>query len=69
MLKMFRNKKGQSIVEYIIVWAAIIAAVVGLAYAALSGGVGDILDNSATVMSNAASSFSEWVPQPNTNPN
>ncbi|MFH1397221.1 MAG: hypothetical protein ABIH27_01550 [Candidatus Omnitrophota bacterium] len=56
---MLRKIKGQSTLEYIAVFVAIVAAIVAVAYSTLSPAVGNVMTNSATKITNAASSFSQ----------
>lgn len=53
---MFREK-GQSTLEYITVFAAIVAAIVIFAFAKLKPAVEDVMDSSAGKITNAASEF------------
>jgi len=48
--KMLKNRKGQSILEYVIVFTAIIAAIIVFAYNVLKPKVGSSLGHVATKM-------------------
>ncbi len=54
---MFRKRKGQSTLEYITVFAAIVAAILIFAYGALKPAVKNVLDASATRITNATGNF------------
>ena len=52
-----RRKKGQSTLEYIIVFAAIVVAVLLLAYKTLNPAVGTLINASAVKITNASATF------------
>ena len=54
---MFRKEKGQSTLEYIAVFAAIVAAILVFAYAKLKPAVQSVMDTSASNITTAASKF------------
>jgi len=54
---MLRGKKGQSTLEYIIIFSVIVVAVFILAYKALSPGVGRVMNKSADGMKDAVNRF------------
>lgn len=56
---MFRKKKGQSTLEYITVFAAIIAAVLIFAFAKLKPAVENVMGSAATKVNTAATNFSK----------
>lgn len=64
---MFRKKKAQSTLEYIIIFVAIVAAVFVLAYRTLKPGVEKVINASAREMGDAAGRFS-ISPDGNNNP-
>lgn len=49
-----RNRKAQSILEYVIVLTVIIAAIVGVANSALKGKVQKTIENSGTMIEKAS---------------
>ncbi|MCM8797129.1 MAG: class III signal peptide-containing protein [Candidatus Omnitrophica bacterium] len=55
---MGRIKKGQSTLEYIILFAAIVIAVLVLAYKTLQPAVQHVMNASRDVIQNASSAFS-----------
>ena len=56
-----RNKrKAQSTLEYITVFAVIVAAIVIFAYKSLNPAVQNMLNASATKINNATSNFTSW---------
>jgi hypothetical protein len=52
-----RSRKGQSIVEYIVVWSALIAVILVMAYAMLQPGQTKVLERSKVVLENASLAF------------
>ena len=54
---MFRRKRGQSTLEYIAVFAAIVGAIIVFAYTKLKPAVQNVMDSSATKISTATSNF------------
>ncbi len=58
---MFRGKRGQSTLEYITVFAAIIAAIVVFAYLKLKPAVTKVLDSSSNRIQAAADEFNDDV--------
>lgn len=54
---MFKTKKAQSTLEYIIIFVAIVAAVFVLAYSTLRPGVKSVVDGAAREMTAAAGRF------------
>lgn len=55
---MLVKKKGQSTLEYITVFAAIVAAIVIFAFAKLKPAVENVMDSTSTKITDAATSFS-----------
>jgi uncharacterized protein (UPF0333 family) len=54
---MLRKRKGQSTLEYIVVFAAIVAAILGFAFIKLQPAVESVMDSSALQITNAATNF------------
>lgn len=54
---MLNHRKGQSTLEYIAVFTAVVAAIVILAYSKLQPAVSSVLDASAAKISSAAQDF------------
>lgn len=55
---MLRSKrKGQSTLEYIIVFTAIVAAILGIAYTTLKPAVQGVMTSAANKITNAADAF------------
>lgn len=54
---MFRKRNAQSTLEYITVFAAIVAAVLVFAYAKLKPSVQKVMDSAATKIGSAADDF------------
>lgn len=54
---MVRREKGQSILEYITVFTAIVAAVLVLAYGPIRGAINNIITNATTSIGNHATTF------------
>jgi len=54
---MLRKKRGQSTLEYITLFAAIVAAIVLFAYAKMKPAMEKVMDSSATKITNAAANF------------
>ena len=54
---MFRRKRGQSTLEYIAVFAAIVGAIIVFAYTKLKPALQNVMDSSATKISTATSNF------------
>ena len=54
---MLQAKKGQSTMEYIIVFSAIVIAILVLAYGKLKTGVDGVLGAAQSKMTNAAAKF------------
>jgi len=57
---MRNKKKGQSTLEYITVFAAIVAAIVIFSYSNLKPAVENMMNASATKINNATSNFTSW---------
>ena|GEM_PF-2681958 len=55
---MHRKKRGQSTLEYIIVFVAIIAAILVFAYSRLRPSIGNLFDGTANKITNSAQTFS-----------
>lgn len=55
---MLSKRKGQSTLEYIAVFAAIVGAIVIFAYSKMKPAVEKIMDSSATKITNSANDFS-----------
>jgi len=54
---MLRRERGQSTLEYIAVFAAIVGAIIVFAYAKLKPAVENVMDSSATKITTATSDF------------
>ncbi|MFA5350127.1 MAG: hypothetical protein WC357_02200 [Candidatus Omnitrophota bacterium] len=54
---MLRRERGQSTLEYIAVFAAIVGAIIVFAYAKLKPAVQNVMDSSATKITTATSDF------------
>jgi len=54
---MLRKKRGQSTLEYIAVFAAIVGAIIVFAYAKVKPAVQNVMDSSVTKINDAASDF------------
>lgn len=54
MFKLVRSNRGQSFVEYAIVFIAIVVLIVAVASTTLKGGIDDLFGNSATAIKTAA---------------
>jgi Flp pilus assembly pilin Flp len=54
---MLRKKKGQSTMEYIVLFAAVIAAILAFAYTSLRGGVNRVMTESGNKIDAAADRF------------
>ncbi len=54
---MLSKKKGQSTLEYIIVFSAIVAAIMLVAWKVLNPAMNRVMDSAANQINNAASSF------------
>ena len=59
---MFRKNKGQSTLEYIAVFAAIVGAIVFFAWSKMKPAVQNVMDSSATKITTAADSFKAATP-------
>jgi uncharacterized protein (UPF0333 family) len=59
---MLRSKKGQSTMEYIVLFAAVVAAILAFAYTSLRGGVQKVMTESGNKITSAANSFKTGVP-------
>jgi len=59
---MFRKRKAQSTLEYIVVFSAIVAAIVVFAYSKLKPSVEKVMDSSAGKINAAATQFDTIVP-------
>ena len=59
---LLRKKKGQSTMEYIVLFAAVVAAILAFAYTSLRGGVKRVLDESGNKIDSAADRFSRNIP-------
>jgi hypothetical protein len=55
------NQKGQSIVEYIVVWSALVATILVLAYGKLKPAVTTMMDTSAEVITTSMDKFLDAV--------
>lgn len=58
---MLRKKKGQSTLEYIIVFSAIVAAILIFAYQKLNPAVEKILNSTATEIEDASDKFGQLI--------
>lgn len=56
---MLTKRKGQSTLEYITVFAAIVAAILVFAYTKLNPAVQSVLNASATKITNATANFTQ----------
>lgn len=59
---MLRSKKGQSTLEYIVLFAAVVAAVIAFAYTNLRTGVQSVQVEAGNKIDAAATSFAAGVP-------
>jgi len=59
---MLRKKKGQSTMEYIVLFAAVVAAILAFAYTSLRGGVQKVMTESGNKITDAADRFAADVP-------
>jgi Flp pilus assembly pilin Flp len=59
---MLRKKKGQSTMEYIVLFAAVVAAILAFAYTSLRGGVKRVLTESGNKIDASADKFSKNIP-------
>jgi uncharacterized protein (UPF0333 family) len=58
---MLRKKKGQSTLEYIVLFAAVVAAVIAFAYVNLRGGVQRVQQEAGAKITDAADRFRDGV--------
>lgn len=58
---MLRKKKGQSTMEYIVLFAAVVAAVIAFAYVSLRGGVQRVQREAGQKIDDAAARFAQDV--------
>ena len=56
---MLIRRKGQSTLEYVAIWAAVVAAVVGVAASKMKPAVEGVMSSSTGKISSAASSFNQ----------
>lgn len=54
------KRKGQSTLEYITVFAAIVAAIVIFSYSKLKPAVENMMNASATKINNSTNNFTSW---------
>lgn len=54
---MLRKKKGQSSLEYIVIFSAIVVAILVLAYTKIKPAVSTLLDSAAAKITTAAGTF------------
>lgn len=59
---MLRSKKGQSTLEYIVLFAAVVAAIIAFAYTNLRTGVQSVQTEAGQKITDAAASFAAGVP-------
>jgi Flp pilus assembly pilin Flp len=59
---MLRSKKGQSTMEYIVLFAAVVAAILAFAYTSLRGGVKNVMTQSGQKINDAADNFLKGTP-------
>jgi len=59
---MLRSKKGQSTLEYIVLFAAVVAAIIAFAYTNLRTGVQSVQQEAGNKITGAAASFAAGVP-------
>ena len=59
---LLRKKKGQSTMEYIVLFAAVVAAILAFAYTSLRGGVKRVLDESGNKIDASADKFATNIP-------
>lgn len=56
---MLRKKRGQSTLEYVMVFAAVVAALIIVVYTKMKPSVESVVDAAATKMDTAAAAFNE----------
>ena len=59
---LLRKRKGQSTMEYIVLFTAVVAAILAFAYTSLKGGVKRVLVESGSKIDAAADKFSKNIP-------
>ena len=59
---MLRKKKGQSTMEYIVLFAAVVAAIIAFAYTNLRSGVQKLQQEAGQKISDAADRFAAEAP-------
>jgi len=64
---MLRNKRGQSTLEYIVVFTAIVAGILVFAWTQLRPAVSNVMNSASTRITNAATTFNPAQNLPNNN--